>query len=59
VQTYAALGLNEIGAKPGGTPRTFCDPEKMTSISHESVNTGTPPNDATVSTTSKELYLLS
>ena len=25
--THLALGLNEIGAVPGGAPMTFCEPE--------------------------------
>ena len=29
--TYCALGLNEIGAVPGGAPRTFCEPLYTTS----------------------------
>ena len=55
--TYNALWLNEMGARPGGTPSTFCDPVYITSIPNSSMAMGTPPSEATVSTANRQLYL--
>ena len=55
--TYSALSLNEMGARPGGTPNTFCDPVYITSIPKSSMAMGTPPSEATVSTANRQLYL--
>ena len=55
--TYSALSLNEMGARPGGTPNTFCDPVYITSIPKSSMAMGTPPSEATVSTAKRQLYL--
>lgn len=55
--TYSARELNEMGAKPGGMPKTFCDPVNKTSMFQRSINIGVPPTDATPSTASKQSYL--
>lgn len=55
--TYRALSLNDMGAKPGGAPMIFWLPEYAASTFHLSIRKGTAPSEATVSTTSKQLYL--
>ena len=55
--THLALWLKEMGALPGGAPSTFCEPLYTTSTSHWSMRNGAPPNEATVSTNSRQSCL--
>ena len=46
-----------MGAVPGGALSTFCEPVYTTSTPHWSAWNGTPPREATVSTTNRQLRL--